>query len=37
VMKRSFYTTAALHPMTTLLGVAAIAGIAGMISSRRGD
>src|SRR3954447_17405652 len=29
VMKRSFYTTAALHPVRTLLGVAAIAGIAG--------
>jgi hypothetical protein len=37
VMKRSFYTSAALHPVTTLLGMAAIAGIAGVISARRGD
>jgi NAD(P)-dependent dehydrogenase (short-subunit alcohol dehydrogenase family) len=35
VMKRSFYTTAALHPVRTLLGVAALAGIAGVISARR--
>ncbi len=37
VMKRSFYTTAALHPVRTLLGVAAIAGIAGALSARRGE
>jgi NAD(P)-dependent dehydrogenase (short-subunit alcohol dehydrogenase family) len=37
VRKRSFYTTAALHPVRTLLGVAAIAGIAGVIRARRGD
>jgi NAD(P)-dependent dehydrogenase (short-subunit alcohol dehydrogenase family) len=37
VMKRSLYTTAALHPVRTLLGVAAIAGIAGVISARRGE
>ena len=37
VMKRSFYTSAALHPVRTLLGAAAIVGIAGMISARRGE
>ena len=36
VMKRSFYTKAALNPVKTLLGAAAIVGIAGVISSRRG-
>ena len=37
VMKRSFYTAAALHPVRTILGMAAIAGIAGVLSARRGD
>jgi NAD(P)-dependent dehydrogenase (short-subunit alcohol dehydrogenase family) len=37
VMKRSLYTTAALNPVKTLLGAAAIVGIAGVLSSRRGD
>ena len=37
VMKRSLYTTAALNPLKTLLGAAALVGIAGVISSRRGD
>ena len=37
VMKRSFYTTAALNPVKTLLGAAAIVGIAGVLSARRGD
>ena len=36
VMKQSFYTKAALNPVKTLLGAAAIVGIAGVISSRRG-
>jgi NAD(P)-dependent dehydrogenase (short-subunit alcohol dehydrogenase family) len=35
VMKRSFYTTAALNPVKTLLGMAAIAGVAGLLSARR--
>jgi hypothetical protein len=35
-MKQSFYTKAALNPVKTLLGAAAIVGIAGVISSRRG-
>ena len=37
VMKRSLYTTAALNPVKTLLGAAAIVGIAGVLSARRGD
>ena len=37
VMKRSLYTTAALNPVKTLLGAAALVGIAGVLSSRRGD
>jgi NAD(P)-dependent dehydrogenase (short-subunit alcohol dehydrogenase family) len=37
VMKRSLYTTAALNPVKTLLGAAALVGIAGVISARRGD
>ena len=37
VMKRSFYTTAALNPVKTLLGAAALVGIASVISARRGD
>jgi NAD(P)-dependent dehydrogenase (short-subunit alcohol dehydrogenase family) len=37
VMKRSFYTTAALNPVKTLLGAAAIVGLASVISARRGD
>jgi NAD(P)-dependent dehydrogenase (short-subunit alcohol dehydrogenase family) len=37
VMKRSLYTTAALHPVRTLLGAAAIVGLASVISSRRGE
>jgi NAD(P)-dependent dehydrogenase (short-subunit alcohol dehydrogenase family) len=36
VMKRSFYTTAALNPMKTLLGAAAIVGIASVLNARRG-
>jgi NAD(P)-dependent dehydrogenase (short-subunit alcohol dehydrogenase family) len=36
VMKRSLYTTAALNPVKTLLSAAAIVGIAGVISARRG-
>ena len=36
VMKRSLYTTAALNPVKTLLGAAAIVGIASVINSRRG-
>jgi NAD(P)-dependent dehydrogenase (short-subunit alcohol dehydrogenase family) len=36
VMKRSLYTTAALNPVKALLGAAAIVGIAGVISTRRG-
>jgi len=36
VMKRSLYTAAALNPVKTLLGAAAIVGIAGVLS-RRGD
>jgi NAD(P)-dependent dehydrogenase (short-subunit alcohol dehydrogenase family) len=36
VMKRSLYTTAALNPVKTLLSAAAIVGIAGVLSSRRG-
>jgi NAD(P)-dependent dehydrogenase (short-subunit alcohol dehydrogenase family) len=36
VMKRSLYTTAALNPEKTLLSAAAIVGIAGVLSSRRG-
>jgi hypothetical protein len=35
-MKRSFYTTAALNPMKTLLGAAAIVGIASVLNARRG-
>jgi NAD(P)-dependent dehydrogenase (short-subunit alcohol dehydrogenase family) len=35
VMKRSLYTAAALNPMKTLLGAAAIVGIAGVLSARR--
>ncbi|PYP78524.1 MAG: short-chain dehydrogenase [Gemmatimonadetes bacterium] len=37
VMKRSLYTTAALNPVKTLIGAAAIVGIASVINSRRGD
>jgi NAD(P)-dependent dehydrogenase (short-subunit alcohol dehydrogenase family) len=37
VMKRSLYTTAALNPVKTLLSAAAIVGIAGVISARRGE
>ena len=37
VMKRSFYTTAALNPLKTLLGAAALVGIASVIGARRGD
>jgi NAD(P)-dependent dehydrogenase (short-subunit alcohol dehydrogenase family) len=37
VMKRSLYTAAALNPVKTLLGAAAIVGIASMIGARRGD
>ena len=37
VMKRSFYTTAALNPVKTLLGAAAIVGIASVIRARSGD
>lgn len=37
VMKRSLYTAAALNPVKTLLGAAALVGIAGVISSRRAD
>jgi hypothetical protein len=37
VMKRSFYTTAALNPMKTLLGAAAIVGIASVLNARRGE
>jgi NAD(P)-dependent dehydrogenase (short-subunit alcohol dehydrogenase family) len=38
VMKRSFYTAAALNPMRTLLGAAAIGiGIAGLMRVRRED
>jgi len=37
VMSRSLYTQAALNPVKTLLGAAAIVGIAGVLSSRRGD
>jgi short-subunit dehydrogenase len=37
VMKRSLYTAAALNPVKTLLGAAAIVGLAGVLSSRRGD
>ena len=36
VMKRSLYTTAALNPVKTLLGAAAIVGLASVISARRG-
>lgn len=34
VMKRSFYTSAALNPVKTLLGAAAIVGIAGVMRKR---
>ncbi len=37
VMKRSFYTTAALNPVKTLLGMAATAGVAGLLSARRAE
>ncbi|MEO8564281.1 MAG: SDR family oxidoreductase [bacterium] len=37
VMKRSLYTAAALNPVKTLLGAAALVGIAGVLRSRRGD
>jgi NAD(P)-dependent dehydrogenase (short-subunit alcohol dehydrogenase family) len=37
VMKRSFYTMAALNPVKTLIGAAAIVGLASVISSRRED
>jgi NAD(P)-dependent dehydrogenase (short-subunit alcohol dehydrogenase family) len=37
VMKRSFYTMAALNPVKTLLGAAAIVGLASVISARRED
>jgi short-subunit dehydrogenase len=37
VMKRSLYTTAALNPVKTLLGAAALVGLAGVLRSRRGD
>jgi hypothetical protein len=37
VMKRSLYTTAALNPVKTLLSAAAIVGIAGVLSARRGE
>ena len=37
VMKRSLYTKAALNPVKTLLGAAALVGIAGVLSSRLGD
>ena len=36
-MKRSLYTTAALNPVKTLLGAAALVGIASVINARRGD
>jgi hypothetical protein len=35
VMKRSFYTAAALNPVKTLLGAAAIVGLASVISARK--
>jgi NAD(P)-dependent dehydrogenase (short-subunit alcohol dehydrogenase family) len=35
VMKRSFYTTAALNPVKTLLGAAAIVGLASVLNARR--
>ena len=37
VMKRSLYTMAALNPVKTLLGAAAIVGLASAISARRAD
>ena len=37
VMKRSLYTAAALNPVKTLLGAAAIVGLASVINARRGD
>jgi NADP-dependent 3-hydroxy acid dehydrogenase YdfG len=37
VMKRSLYTTAALNPMKTLIGAAALVGLASVLSSRRGE
>jgi len=37
VMKRSLYTAAALNPVKTLLGAAALVGIASVINARRGD
>lgn len=37
VMKRSFYTAAALNPVKTLLGAAALVGIAGVLNARRED
>jgi NAD(P)-dependent dehydrogenase (short-subunit alcohol dehydrogenase family) len=36
VMKRSVYTAAALNPVKTLLGAAAIVGLASVIKARRG-
>lgn len=37
-MKRSLYTSAALNPVKTLLGAAAIGiGIAGLLVARRSD
>jgi NAD(P)-dependent dehydrogenase (short-subunit alcohol dehydrogenase family) len=37
VMKRSVYTAAALNPVKTLLGAAAIVGLASVIKARRGS
>jgi len=37
VMKRSLYTTAALNPMKTLIGAAALVGLAGVLRARRSD
>jgi NAD(P)-dependent dehydrogenase (short-subunit alcohol dehydrogenase family) len=36
VMKRSLYTAAALNPVKTLLGAAAIVGLASVLNARRG-
>jgi len=37
VMKRSLYTTAALNPMKTLIGAAALVGLASVLKTRRSD
>ena len=37
VMKRSLYTTAALNPMKTLIGAAALVGLASVLRARRSD